>query len=99
MVIASSFTGFSERHSGPTITRVEIQVKNVTLEELKDPPYRAVVEFDLVYYAAGNRQEHLRDTCVAHINFVVRDQVPNAAIPVNPLGLTVTYVRIDQAFK
>ena len=32
-------------------------------------------------------------------SFVVRDQVPNAAIPVNPLGLTVTYVRVDEAFK
>ena len=42
---------------------------------------------------------HTRDTCVAHLTFVVRDQVPNAVIPVNPLGLTVTYVRIDQAFR
>ena len=81
------------------VDEVEIQVKNVTLEELKDPPYRAVVEFDRVYYATGNRQEHLRDTCVAHVSFVVRDHVPNAVVPINPLGLTVTYVRVDQAFK
>jgi type IV secretory pathway component VirB8 len=66
----------------------------VTLEDFK-----ATVEFDRVYYAIGNRQEYTRDTCVAHITFVVRDQVPNTAIPVNPLGLTVTYVRIDQAFR
>ena len=78
---------------------IEIQVRNVTLEDLTEPPYKAVVEFDRVYYAVGNHQEHLRETCVAHITFVVRDQVPNAAIPVNPLGLTVTYIRIDQAFK
>ena len=82
-----------------TTDEIEIQVKNVTLEDLKESPYRAVVEFERVYYAVGNRQEHARDTCVAHLTFVVRDQVPNAAIPVNPLGLTVTYVRIDQAFK
>ena len=49
--------------------------------------------------AVGNRQEHSRDTCVAHLTFVVRDQVPNAAIPINPLGLTVTYLRVDQAFR
>lgn len=88
-----------ERFLTGTSDEIEIQVKNVTLEELKDPPYRAAVEFDRVYYAVGNRQEHSRDTCVAHLTFVVRDQVPNAAIPVNPLGLTVTYVRVDQAFK
>jgi type IV secretion system protein VirB5 len=88
-----------ERFLTGTSDEVEIQVRNVTLEDLKEPPYKAVVEFDRVYYAVGNHQEHLRDTCVAHLTFVVRDQVPNAAIPVNPLGLTVTYVRVDQAFK
>jgi type IV secretion system protein VirB5 len=78
---------------------LEIQVKNVTLDDLKKPPYRATVEFDRVHYAVGDRRERARETCVAHLTFVIRDQVPNAAIPVNPLGLTVTYVRVDQAFK
>lgn len=82
-----------------TSDEVEIQVKNVTLEQINQPPYRATVEFDRVYYSTGNRQEHARDTCVANITFLIRDQVPNAAIPVNPLGLTITYVRVDQAFK
>jgi type IV secretory pathway component VirB8 len=88
-----------ERFLTGTSDEIEIQVKNVTLENLTDTPYRAVVEFERVYYAVGNRQEHARDTCVAHLTFIIRDQVPNAAIPVNPLGLTVTYVRVDQAFK
>ena len=88
-----------ERFLTDSSDEIEIQVRNVTLDDLKDPPYKAVVEFDRVYYAAGNHQEHLRDTCVAHVTFVVRDQVPNAAIPVNPLGLTVTYIRVDQAFR
>jgi hypothetical protein len=30
---------------------------------------------------------------------VVKDHVPNALIPVNPLGLTITYFREDQAFQ
>jgi type IV secretion system protein VirB5 len=88
-----------ERFLTGTADEVEIQVKNVTLEEVREPPYRASVEFDRVYYPMGNRLEHRRDTAVAQITFIVRDQVPNAAIPVNPLGLTVTYVRVDQAFK
>jgi type IV secretion system protein VirB5 len=87
-----------ERFLTGTSDEIEIQVKNVILEDLRDAPYRAVVEFERVYYAIGNRQEHARDTSVAHVTFVVRDQVPNAAIPINPLGLTVTYVRVDQAF-
>lgn len=88
-----------EKFLTDTSDEIEIQVKNVTLEQLTAPPYRAVVEFDRMRYAAGNRQEHSRETCVAHLTFVVRDQVPNAAIPINPLGLTVTYVRVDQAFR
>ena len=30
---------------------------------------------------------------------VVKTQVPNAFIPINPLGLTITYFREDQAFQ
>ena len=40
-----------------------------------------------------------REKYVANFVFVVKDQVPNALIPVNPLGLTITYFREDQAFE
>lgn len=77
----------------------EIQVKNVTLDDLKAPPYKAVVDFEKVYSGSATRQEGRRETHVAQITFVLRGQIPNAVIPVNPLGLTITYVRVDQAFK
>jgi type IV secretion system protein VirB5 len=82
-----------------TADETEIEVRNVTLDDLKAAPYKAVVEFDKVFIGYGNRQSHLRDTDVAQITFVLRTQIPNAVIPVNPLGLTVTYFRVDQAFK
>lgn len=82
-----------------TADEVEIQIKNVTLENLTSAPYKAAVDFDKVYYGAGNRQERSRETFVAHITFVMRDAIPNSVIPVNPLGLTVTYFRVDQAFQ
>lgn len=77
----------------------EIDVRNVTLDDLKAAPYKAVVEFDKVFIGYGNRQPRRRDTDVAQITFVLRSQIPNAVIPVNPLGLTITYFRVDQAFK
>ena len=77
----------------------EIQVKNVTLDELKAPPYKAVIEFEKASIGYGNRQEARHETHVAQITFVLRGQIPNAVIPVNPLGLTITYFRVDQAFK
>jgi type IV secretory pathway TrbF-like protein len=82
-----------------TADEAEIEVRNVTLDDLKAAPYKAVVEFDKVFVGYGNRQPRRRDTDVAQITFVLRSQIPNAVIPVNPLGLTITYFRVDQAFK
>jgi type IV secretion system protein VirB5 len=78
---------------------VEVRVRNVTLDELRQAPYKATVDFEQVSYSAGTRQEHTRETFVAQLQFVLRDQVPNAMILVNPLGLTITYFRVDQAFR
>jgi hypothetical protein len=36
---------------------------------------------------------------VASFIFMMRDRVPNAWVPENPLGLTITYFREDQAFQ
>jgi type IV secretion system protein VirB5 len=82
-----------------TADEIEINVRNVSLEEIGTPPYRASVDFEKIYYGVGNRQERIRETYVAQVLFVLREQIPNALIPVNPLGLTITYVRVDQAFK
>lgn len=78
---------------------VEVQVKNVTLDDLQAAPYKATVDFEKVYYAPGGRQERMRETFVAQLTFVLRDQIPNAMVLVNPLGLTITYFRVDQAFR
>ena len=82
-----------------TSDEIEIQVKNVALEALTAPPYTGIVDFDKVFTGVGTRQERARETHVARITFVLRDEVPNALIPVNPLGLTITYFRVDQAFQ
>src|SRR5712671_6828756 len=73
---------------------VEIQVRNVTLDELTAAPYKATVDFEKVYYGQGGRQEKKRETFLAQVTFVLRDQIPNALVLVNPLGLTITYVRV-----
>jgi type IV secretory pathway TrbF-like protein len=78
---------------------VEIAVRNVAIEDLRTSPIRASVDFDKVYYAAGDHVESKRERYSAHFVFIVRERVPNAFIPVNPLGLTITYFREDQAFQ
>ena len=78
---------------------VEVQVKTVTLDDLKASPYKATVAFEEVTYGYGAHDERGRSTYVAQFAFVLKDQVPNAVVPVNPLGLTITYFRVDQGFK
>jgi type IV secretion system protein VirB5 len=78
---------------------IEIQVKNVAIEDLREAPYKATVDFEKIYYATADHAELRREKFVASFVFVVKEQVPNNLIPVNPLGLTITYFREDQAFQ
>jgi len=78
---------------------IDVDVKNVSLAELTTSPYKASVDFEKRYYAPGTRQERKRERYVAHLDFMVHDAVPNAFIRVNPLGVQVTYFRVDQAFE
>ena len=78
---------------------IDMEVKKVALEELQTPPYRARVDFYLVYYSPADHSELKRDLYTANFVFVFKSHVPNELIPINPLGLTITYFREDQAFK
>jgi type IV secretory pathway TrbF-like protein len=95
---ANKKSGTIERFLTNNSEEIEVRVKNVTLDDLRQPPYRATVEFEEVSLAAATRLELKRETYVAHLVFVLRDHVENARIPINPLGLTITYFREDQAF-
>ncbi len=76
----------------------DVKVTGVSIEDLRQPPYHATVVFEKIYYAPGH-QESRREKYVGHFLFVVRDLIPNNLIPVNPLGLTITYFREDQSFQ
>ena len=78
---------------------IEVTVKNVSIEDLRTPPYKATVDFEKIYYNYGDATVLKRETYTAHFVFMVKDRVPNSMIPVNPLGLTIIYFREDQAFE
>jgi type IV secretory pathway TrbF-like protein len=78
---------------------IDVDVKKVALEELQSPPFRARVDFYLVYYAAADHSELKRDLYTANFVFTFQSRVPNELIPINPLGLTISYFREDEAFK
>jgi type IV secretory pathway TrbF-like protein len=78
---------------------IDADVKKVALEEMQNPPYRARVDFYMVYYSPADHSELKRDLYTANFVFVFKSQVPNELIPINPLGVTITYFREDEAFK
>lgn len=78
---------------------IDVVVQNVSLSELATPPYKATVTFQRVFFSPGTRSERERETHVAQVDFVMRGHVPNEFVRVNPLGLQVTYFRVDQAFE
>jgi type IV secretion system protein VirB5 len=85
--------------TNPSADEVDVVVQNVSLSELTKPPFKASVAFQKVFYTPGTRVERNKETYVAQIDFVKRPHVPNEFVRVNPLGLQITYFRVDQAFE
>src|SRR4030088_2353709 len=80
-------------------SEIDVDVKKGALEELQTPPFRARVDFYLVYYSPADHSELKRDLYTANFVFIFQSHVPNELIPINPLGLTISYFREDQAFR
>jgi type IV secretory pathway TrbF-like protein len=78
---------------------IDIEVKKVALEDMQTPPFKARVDFYMVYYSPADHSEIKRDLYTANFVFVFKSKVPNELIPINPLGVAITYFREDQAFK
>lgn len=82
-----------------TAANIDIEVRNVAIEDLRLPPYKARVEFTKIFYSIPDHQEMRREQWTANVVYQFRDQVPANLLPINPLGLTITYFREDQAFE
>jgi type IV secretory pathway component VirB8 len=81
--------------SGPN---VDIEIKAVVLEDLRQAPYRAHVEFEKVFHSIGDQREERRERWTANVVYGFRDEVPNQMLLTNPLGLVISYFHEDQAF-
>jgi type IV secretion system protein VirB5 len=83
----------------PGQPNVDIQISSVVLEDTRTSPYRADIEFEKVFRAPGDLQEQRRERWTANVVYSFRDDVPNEMLLTNPLGLVISYVHEDQAFK
>jgi type IV secretory pathway TrbF-like protein len=78
---------------------VDVEVKNVALDDLRQSPYSARIEFEKVYTNPSDHTELKRERWIASVTYVFRENVKNNQLAVNPLGLTIVRFRADQAFS
>jgi type IV secretory pathway TrbF-like protein len=77
---------------------VDVEVKNVVLDDLRVSPYSARIEFEEVYSNPADHTELKRERWTASVTYVFRELVKNNELAINPLGLTIVRFRADQAF-
>lgn len=78
---------------------VDVEVKNVILDDLRQSPYSARIEFEKIFTNPADQSQLKREQWTASVTYVFRDQVKNNELAVNPLGLTIIRFRADQAFQ
>jgi len=78
---------------------VDVEVKEVVLDDLRQSPYSARIEFEKVFTNPSDHTELKRERWTASVTYVFREKVKNNELAVNPLGLTIVRFRADQAFS
>ena len=81
-----------------TLPYVDVEVKNIVLDDLRQSPYSARIEFEKVYTNPADHTELKRERWTASVTYVFRENVQNNELAVNPLGLAIIRFRADQAF-
>ena len=82
-----------------TLPYIDVEVKNVVLDDLRQSPYSARIEFERVYTNPADHTELKRERWTASVTYVFRESVKNDELAVDPLGLTIVRFRADQAFS
>jgi type IV secretory pathway TrbF-like protein len=82
-----------------TLPYVDIDIKNVILDDLRQSPYSARIEFEKLYSNPADHTELKRERWTVSVTYVFRENVKNNELAVNPLGLTILLFRADQAFS
>jgi len=81
-----------------TLPYVDVEVKNVILDDLQQSPYSARIELVKVFSNPQDQTVLKREQWTASVTYVFRPVVKNEELTVNPLGLTIVRFRADQGF-
>lgn len=76
----------------------DIKIDSITLGDMRKQPYTAQVVFEKVF-----RNESYTDTkrekFISNVELVVQPLHDNQIVLTNPLGITITYLHVDQVFN
>jgi len=84
--------------SDSTASERDIDVQQVVIEPMDKAPYKGTVDFFQSEYSPSDHSVSKRTLYTASFLFTFREHVSNTEILTNPLGLTITYFREDEAF-
>src|SRR6185437_15323369 len=70
----------------PSTPNVDIEINAVVLEDIRQSPYRAHIEFEKIFRSPIDQQEQRRELWAANVVYSFRDEVPNRILLTNPLG-------------
>jgi type IV secretory pathway TrbF-like protein len=83
----------------PGAPDIDVQIKEVVLEEMETTPYRARVVY-AAHSLHGNTTKPVKtEVWTAQIAFVLRDDLPNEFVLQNPVGLQILQLQSFQAFE
>jgi type IV secretory pathway TrbF-like protein len=85
--------------SDPSIPNTYIEVTQIVLDHLNSPPYQGTIEFTAKQMDTDSAEPLSVARYTATVQFVIRDDVPNSLVPINPLGFSIIAFHDQQAFN
>lgn len=85
--------------ANPSSPNTYIEVNQIALDHLNQPPYVGTIEFTAKQVAPYSDDVVATAHYTTTVQFVFRDNVPNNEIPINPLGFTIVAFHDQQAFN
>ena len=84
-----------------TADDVEVHVDNIVFTDLSTEPYKVSADLEQTTYGHGTRNVLSKRRATATLTFTILPgtSVPNAYQKVNPFGLQITQLRVDEAFN
>jgi hypothetical protein len=76
----------------------DVKIDNITITDLRKQPYEAEINYQKIFYNSAH-YEIRREKWISHMQFLVQPIHDNKLVLFNPLGVTITYFRDDQAFN